>query len=205
MKDPKQIVTEGYNHLSGMYRSHYTLSHSTHYYDWLHNFLQYIPPGSKILELGCADGIPVAQYVSSHYQYMGIDISPVQIELAQQHVPGATFEVADMTALSFPDNSFKGIIALYSLIHVPVDQQPALLTSLYHWLQAEGYVLMIVGATAWTGIETDWLIPGTTMYWSHADTDTYMKWFAAAGFTIIDTKFIPEGTAGHTLLIAKKG
>ncbi len=108
------------------------------------------------------------------------------------------------TALSFPAESFRGIIALYSVIHVPLQEQPALITSMYHWLQADGYILIIVGAEEWTGTEDNWLVPGTTMYWSHADANTYSKWFSSAGFTIVDTKFVPEEAAGHTLLIARK-
>jgi len=203
MKDPKQIVKEGYDSLSGAYSSSYSLSHATHYYGWLDSFLQFMPQGSRILELGCGNGIPVAQYITSQYQYLGIDISPIQIQLAQQQVPTACFQVADMTALSFPANSFKGIVALYSLIHVPIQQQPALIASMYDWLQADGYILIIVGAGEWTGTEDDWLLSGTTMYWSHADTETYIKWFSLAGFTIEGTKFVPEGALGHTLLLAK--
>jgi cyclopropane fatty-acyl-phospholipid synthase-like methyltransferase len=204
MKDPKQIVKEGYNHLSSTYRASYALSHSTHYYAWLQGFLPYIPQGSSILELGCADGIPVAEYVSRQYPYLGIDLSPIQIQLAQQNVPQASFQVADMTELSFPSGSFRGIIALYSLIHVPIQQQPALIISMHDWLQADGYILIVVGAGAWTGTEENWLIAGTTMYWSHADMETYIKWFSSAGFTIVNTTFVPEGAAGHTLLIVKK-
>ncbi len=204
MNDPKQIVREGYNKLSTAYRAHYNFSHTQQYPIWLHEFLVDIPRGSRILELGCADGIPVAKHVSKHYQYLGIDISPVQIELARHHVADARFEVADMTELSFPTSTFSGIIALYSMIHVPLQQQPALIASMHEWLQENSYVLAIVGAGTWTGTEDDWLIPGTTMYWSHTNSDTYIKWFSSVGFTIVETKFIPEGTVGHTLLIAKK-
>src|SRR5437868_6009866 len=127
VKSPKEIVKEGYNHLSTAYREHFRASHTEHYPSWLHTFLQAIPPGSPILELGCADGIPVAQRLSETHAYWGVDISPVQIQRARVQVPEGHFEVADMTELSFPAESFTGIVALYSIIHVPLEQQPGLI------------------------------------------------------------------------------
>lgn len=204
MKPPKEIVKEGYNHLSTAYREHFEASHTKHYPFWLNTFLQSIPPGSRILELGCADGIPVAQRLSAAYAYRGVDISPVQIKQARLRVPEGYFEVSDMTELSFPADSFEGIVALYSIIHVPVEQQPALIRSLYQWLAVGGYLLCTVGTARWTGTESNWIVPGTTMYWSHTDTPTYLQWFSSAGLTIIDTQFVPEGEGGHTLLFASK-
>lgn len=204
MKLPKDIVREGYNNLSTLYREHYASSHNKNYPAWLSKFIRLIPQGSKVLELGCADGIPVAQCLHKHYQYVGVDISPVQIQNARQNVPEGDFIVADMTDLSFPAHSFSGIVALYVIIHLPLDQQHPLITSMYKWLQIGGYVLVIIGAGAWTGTENNWLKSGVTMYWSHADTDTYINWFLSTGFTIIETQFVPEGKAGHTLLLARK-
>lgn len=204
MKKTNEIVREGYDQLATAYREHYRNVHSTYYPLWLESFLSLIPEGSKVLELGCADGIPVAQRLREHYQYVGIDISPVQIAQARLNVPTAHFEVADMTALSFPAGAFSGIVALYSIIHVPLAQQPALITSMYQWLQKGGALLAVVGAGAWTGIENDWLQPGISMYWSHTDTATYLQWFSSVGFTMVDTQFVPEGEGGHTLLVARK-
>ena len=40
------------------------------------------------------------------------------------------------------------------------------------------------------------------MYWSHADRATYVAWLEQTGFEVLWTRFIPEGTGGHTLVLA---
>jgi hypothetical protein len=56
----------------------------------------------------------------------------------------------------------------------------------------------------WKGEEENWLDAGATMAWSHAGTETYLEWLAAAGFKTLWTRFIPEGEGGHTLFLARR-
>jgi SAM-dependent methyltransferase len=204
MKTPQEIVREGYDRLSSAYRAHFELSHNHLYPGWVEGFLSVLPRGGKVLELGCGDGIPVAASIAPHSPYVGIDISAEQIRLARLQVPEGQFEVADMTDLSFPAHSFGGIIALYSIIHIPLTRQTALIEAMHQWLQPGGYALLTVGGGAWEGTETDWILPGVTMYWHHADTPTYLQWLTTAGFDIVDQQWIPEGKGGHTLLLVRK-
>jgi hypothetical protein len=61
-----------------------------------------------------------------------------------------------------------------------------------------------VGRRAWTGIEENWLGAGAPMAWSHAGEGTFLRWLAEAGFSVLWTRFIPEGTSGHVLLLAQR-
>ena len=83
-------------------------------------------------------------------------------------------------------------------LHDPV----GVLEKIHRWLKPGGYLLATVGSGAWTGIEDDW--HGAPMYWSHADRDTYLRWLEELGFRILWTRFIPEGSGGHTLLFARR-
>lgn len=204
MGNPKHIVQQGYDRLGSRYRTHYEKTNPERYIDWLTELTQRLPSKANVLELGCADGIPAARVLSQDFEYLGIDISPVQIELARTNVPNAHFEATDMSTLHFPASSFDGIIALYSLIHVPVAEQPTLISAVYQWLKPNGYFLCVVGANEWTGTEADWIDPGTLMYWSQADSATYQSWFIETGFTIVDRRFVPEGTSGHTFFFVQK-
>jgi len=132
----------------------------------------------------------------------GIDISPVQIERARRLVPIAQFACQDMTQVEFPRESFTAIVSFLAIIHVPVEEQPGIFRNLSRWLRPGGYLLATVGARAWTGREDNW--HGAPMYWSHADRDTYLAWLREAAFDVLWTRFIPEGTSGHTLLLAKR-
>lgn len=204
MEDPKRIVQQGYDQLGTRYRTHYEQQNPDRYNDWLTTFVNLLPKYAGVLELGCADGIPAARFLSQHFDYLGVDISPVQIQLARVNVPGARFETADMATLTFSPLSFDGILALYSIIHLPIAEQPALFKAIYNWLKPEGYFLCIVGAQAWTGIDADWNQSGSSMYWSHADASAYQSWFLDLGFIVIDTHFIAEGAGGHTYFLLRK-
>ncbi|MVM29494.1 methyltransferase domain-containing protein [Spirosoma sp. HMF4905] len=204
MEDPKRIVQQGYDQLGSLYRTHYEETNPLRYSNWLTTLAQLLPAKAKVLELGCADGIPTARFLSQQFSYLGIDISPIQVEQARANVPEALFQVADMATLTFSRLSFDGVIALYSIIHLPLAEQPALFKTIYQWLAPNGYFLCITGADEWTGVDSDWIKPGTLMYWSYADAGTYRSWLIEAGFTIVESQFVAEGNSGHTFFLLQK-
>lgn len=204
--NPKEIVRSGYDKVSHAYRAaDFDYAHSGYALclAWLAPLLA---PGAAVLDLGCGCGVPVAQELSRQgHAITGVDLSPVQIERARELVPAADFLCADMTALEFPPQRFDAIVAFYSIIHVPLAEQPELFSRLARWLKPGGYLLATVGHTAWTGTEPDWLdVPGGAMYWSHADPATYRAWFAANGLRIMREGFLPEDDGGHTVLLGRK-
>ncbi|MDQ6714290.1 MAG: class I SAM-dependent methyltransferase [Candidatus Dormibacteraeota bacterium] len=158
--------------------------------------------GDPVLDLGCGCGIPATAILAERYAVTGIDLSPVQIARARRLVPRAKFECADMAKVGFPGQTFAAVVCFYAIIHVPVDEQPAILKNIHRWLKPGGYLLGTVGTSAWTGTENDW--HGAPMYWSHADRATYMAWLEETGFEVLWTRFIPEGTSGHTLILGKR-
>ncbi|MUL36843.1 class I SAM-dependent methyltransferase [Gloeocapsopsis dulcis] len=202
----KDIVRQGYDKVSYAYRNDEgNAAYPLDYAAWLSELTPLLPPESRVLELGCGCGLPVAQILSEDFAVTGVDISPVQIERAHSLVPRADFICADMTELDFPAQSFAAIVSLYAIIHVPLDEQPALFAKLFDWLQPEGYLLITVGSRAWTGTETDWLdVSGATMFWSHADVKTYESWLTEFGFKLRWSKLIPEGNGRHQLILAEK-
>lgn len=203
MKDPKSIVRRGYDLVSRAYRA--DDADDGQYGDWLDLLEKRVSAGSPVLDLGCGCGIPVARRLAQHYAVTGVDLSPVQIERARELVPNARFICADMATLSFPDETFAAITCLFALIHVPVAEQPAILRDVRRWLRRGGIFLATVGHEAWTGLERDWLgVEGGDMWWSHADASTYRRWFYEAGLKVELETFVPEGTGGHTLLVAAR-
>lgn len=200
--NPKDLVRAGYDVISQAYRSDDTEDGQE--VSWLEELSTSIPPGARILDLGCGNGIPAARWLTTRgYRVTGVDISPVQIERARRLVPAATFECVDFTHLDFPESSFDAVVSFFAIIHVPVEEQPALFRKIHCWLTTGGYVMAIVGSRATTGIEEDWL--GAPMYWSTADTATYLQWLRDARLSLQWHRFIPEGNGGHTLILARKG
>lgn len=207
--NPKDLVRTGYDAVSYAYRGDTVPSDdrgTLKYHQWIAELAQHLPAGSAVLDLGCGNGIPATQLLVEHgYAVTGVDLSPVQIERATSLVPGARFLCSDMTSLDLPPESYTAIVSFYAIIHVPVEEQPALLAACYRWLQPGGWLMIVVGHGTWTGTEDDWLgVPGGTMYWSYADAPTYQDWLAAIGFHMHWSRFIPEDDGGHTLMLVQK-
>jgi SAM-dependent methyltransferase len=200
--DPKDVVRTGYDQVSHAYRG--DDDEDEQYADWLSELAALVPAKGDVLDLGCGNGIPAARWLASRgFRVYGIDFSSVMIERARTLVPEATFECTDMTSLDLPPASLDAVVAFYSLIHVPVEEQPELLARIASWLRPAGYAMLVVGVGAWTGTEDDWL--GAMMYWSHADRETYLAWLTEAGFLVEWDRFVPEGDGGHTLVLARAG
>ena len=207
--DPKRLVRDGWNHVSTIYRPPGSTSDAfdhtnADYRDWLNPFFRLLPPGTEVLDLGCGCGIPESRMLSERFRVTGVDISDVQIERARSLVPRAKFVRADMTRVSFRRGTFGGVVCLYALIHVPLDEQPELLSKVFRWLGPDGLFLVTTGATEWTGVEEGWLGSNAKMYWSHADAKTYEGWLRERGFRVLRRTTMAERASRHTLFLVQK-
>ncbi len=198
---PKHIVRTGYELASTAYRPDSgSAGVTSRYLAWVEPATRSLGPAAHVLDLGCGCGIPLARALAGRVRFTGIDISPAQVARAERLVPGATFLCADMCDAELPSRSFDLVVALYSIIHVPVEEQRALLGRIRSWLRPGGRMVATLGARAWTGTEADWLgVRGATMFWSHADAATYRAWFDQLGFRIVQDEFVPEPPGGHQL------
>ena len=70
-------------------------------------------------DLGCGPG-HVAHYLHEQgVDVCGIDLSPAMVERARRLTPAVDFRQGDMLALEATDESWAGIAAFYSIIHIP--------------------------------------------------------------------------------------
>ncbi|MEU7149669.1 class I SAM-dependent methyltransferase [Streptomyces sp. NPDC045470] len=200
---PKDMVRRGYDAVSYAYRADDAGPDT--YVPWIAALLDRLPGRADVLDLGCGCGVPVARSLSAAgHAVTGVDLSEVQVRRARGLVPHATFHRADAAGLDLPDASFDAVVCLYLLIHLPLDEQPALLSRIAGWLRPGGTLLAVAGHGAWTGTEENWLGAGATMWWSHPGADTYRAWITAAGLTVDGEAFVPEGTGGHALFWARR-
>ena len=205
----KALVRHGWNLASTIYRPSETsndpIGHSYQdHEEWLRPFFHTVPRGTEVLDLGCGCGVPDARLLSERFRVTGIDISDVQVDRARRLVPNARFVRADMTEVRFRAEAFGGVLCLYSLIHVPVEEHRPLLERIHRWLRPGGTLLLITGETRYTGVEENWLGSNAKMYWSHADGATYEKWLLEIGFEVLHRTKVPEADAEHALFLARK-
>jgi len=158
---------------------------------------------SDVLDLGCGCGVPVARLLAQRHAVTGVDISPVQIARARRLVPAARFVCADMTSFDGEPGSFDAVIAVSSLIHVPLDEQRPLYARIAGWLRPGGVLLATVGAGRYRGVEEGWLdVEGADLFFDHADADTHVEMLRAAGFAIERVEHA-EGDVARTLVEAR--
>jgi SAM-dependent methyltransferase len=196
--DRRDVVRRGYDVVSRHYRA--DDAPAGQYGPWITRLQRRVPAGGRVLDVGCGCGVPVARdLTAAGYQVTGVDLSEVQIHRAERLVPAATLIRGDVTKLDWPAASFDAVVALYSIIHVPVAEQPRLLAAFGRWLVDGGVLLLTAGAEAWTGSERGWLGSDAAMWWDQADTATYRTWLTDAGFDVIDEHYVPEHHSGHSL------
>jgi SAM-dependent methyltransferase len=127
------IVRRGYDALSARYRA--DDAGAGQYGPWIAELLATLSSESRVLDLGCGCGVPVSRDLSARGHIVtGVDVSDVQIARARRLVPDATFVRADATGLRLAPESCDAVVALYSIIHMPLTAQPLLLRAIAGWL-----------------------------------------------------------------------
>jgi len=191
--DSKALVREGYNKMAEKYLK-WTLEEETLRTMFLEKLLSHTDDASKakVLELGCGAGIPSTKLLADRFQrVVANDISDAQIDLAKTNVPQAnvTFVREDMTQLTFESESLSAVVAFYSIIHLPREEQPAMLKQIWTWLADGGFLLCNLGVTDDPGtMNEDWL--GARMYWSSFNVETNIEQLEKAGFTIVESEVL---------------
>ena len=187
-EDARRLVERGYDAMAEQYLASKD-QEDPHFLAALKSLSVGLPQGAPVLDLGCGAGLPATRFLARRgFAVTGVDVSARQLELARLHVPeAAAFHRADMAdeqALDIAPASFAAVVALYSIIHVPREGQPALLSRVRRWLRPGGLFLATWAVRAWEGEEPDWEGWGATMWWSHHGADTNLRMLADAGFDV---------------------
>ena len=207
-RDERDLVREGYDALASRYLELRTARPSPDLL-LMEDALAELPDGARVLDAGCGAGLPVARQLVERFRVTGVDISPVQIEMARENVPTAEFEVGDLSALELREGTFDGIVCLFALFHLPRDEHATALAGFCQLLRPGGVLFLSIGSSDHEGyIEEDWIGSGASLYWSHFDQETTTGLVEAAGFTIDWVRVIEEdeefGGGTHPFVRARR-
>lgn len=105
---------------------------------------KYAKDGFKILDLGCGSGR--LYHLFEEFQgveYVGVDQSEGQIEIAKEKFPKLDFQVVEMTELPFADNEFDIIYCIATFHHLP-DEKSRIkaLQEMKRVLKSGGHIIM---------------------------------------------------------------
>ncbi|MGW7276591.1 class I SAM-dependent methyltransferase [Streptomyces sp. NPDC054864] len=98
--------------------------------------------GGLVADVGCGPGRITVHLRSLGVDAFGIDLSPRMVDVARCEHPGARFEVGSMTQLDLADGALAGLVAWYSIIHVPDDAIGAVLAGFRRVLRPGGLLLV---------------------------------------------------------------
>ncbi|MBW4551302.1 MAG: class I SAM-dependent methyltransferase [Aphanocapsa sp. GSE-SYN-MK-11-07L] len=145
-------------------------------------------PG-KILDLGCGPGRDLVAFSQQGQTAIGLDATPAFVAMAQQ-VSGCEVWQQSFLSLDLPPQTFDGIFANASLLHVPSSEMERVLRDLYQALVPKGTIVLSMVRGSGEG-----LVPRSTGYrfvaaWEY---DTLAPHVQAAGFQIIQHYYRPPG------------
>jgi SAM-dependent methyltransferase len=98
--------------------------------------------GGPVADVGCGPGHVTGRLQELGVDAFGIDLSPAMIDIARRDYPGLRFEVGSMTDLLLADASVAGLLAVWSLIHIPDDTVPLVLGQFRRVLRPGGPLLL---------------------------------------------------------------
>jgi len=197
LREKEGIVRKGYDKLAKRYPA---IRQNFDNKKELGEFVSLLPKNAKVLDVGCGAGVPVAQLlVECGFDVTGIDFSKNMLELASRNVPKAKFILKDMTKLDFEADSFDGLTAFYSIIHVPREKHFSLFQSFHRVLKPKGIMLICLGPDEWEATDTYY---GTEMFWSQYSPKKSLQLLKQVGFEIISDKVLVRGGERHYWILA---
>ena len=162
--------------------------------------IKYMEPGSKVLDLGCGTGEPIAKYfVAQGYEVLGVDGSHKLIAKAEQKVPKAKFIVRDMRDLHL-EKKFDCIIAWHSFFHLPQEDQRNMF-KVFQEHSAPGAMLLFT-----SGIKDGEVWGengGEALYHASLNTEEYERLLEAHGFEVVKHAVDDEDCGGATVWVAR--
>lgn len=144
-----------------------------------------LPIGAKVLEVGCGAGQFVKYLLEKGFKAEGIDLSIEMIKIAKKKVSTGKFQVMDMRNLKFKDDSFDGIMAPFSLIHIPSSQIAKTLKEFARVLSNNGFLFIAAQTGKADTIIDEPFMPGKKMFNNFFTKERVENYIKNAGFQII--------------------
>ena len=158
--------------------------------------------GGPVADVGCGPGRITGLLRGLGLDVFGLDLSPAMIELGRRDFPGVRFDVGSMTDLDLPDASLDGVIAWYSLIHIPDEEIGTVLRHFQRVLRPGGRLMVGFHVGDGSNLKTEGYGGHPMRIYVHKrQPDELAAWLGEAGF-VVEAHMIttsPESRLGGTM------
>jgi len=184
------------------------------YQEFLDLFLSHVGEPSlgqqkHILDSGCGPGLSLAYFCKKGYAAYGFDLSEGQLALARKNAPDAKLYKLDMRDFSKNVSfQFDGILSMASLLHIPKEQCPLVLSEFNKTLKDDGTLAIALrGGSGESYEEETYTHSGHARFFAYYTISELRELLNKQGFRVTYGTTIQEQRRNFLWinLLAKKG
>ena len=197
MERDGEIIARGYDQVADEYAALESAEAPWPRLKRVRAFAADLPQASRILDVGCGNGLPATRELALSHEVTGVDISEEQIARARSNVPTATFIRGDVREVDLPVGAFDAIVALYLIDNIAREDYPALFRRLGELLRPNGRLLLSAepGEDPWQPYT--WL--GVPMFINTVPTEELVQLLQEAGLSVTSTEFETQLEGGRPI------
>ena len=174
--------------------------------EYVDALLDGLPPASRVLDLGCGTGRPIAEYILSRgHRIVGVDQAERPLALAQQRYPSETWIRSSIQAY-VPITRFDAVVCWDAMFHIERSEHQGLLGRFSEMLLPHGRLMVTIGGSEHPAF-TDTMFGKTFFYDSHPPGKT-LEILEQIGLNPVISEFLNEpvagGDKGRYAIVARK-
>jgi SAM-dependent methyltransferase len=167
---------------------------------WHERFIDRLPAGAEVLDIGCGAGFPVAAHMHARgLRVTGVDSSPTMISLCRQRLPDQEWLVADMRSLSL-GRCFAGVLAWDSFFHLDHYSQRSMFAIFASHAQPGAMLMFNSGPAHGEAIGS---YRGDPLYHASLAPSEYRSLMTEAGFETVDHVVEDPRAGGRTVWLCR--
>ncbi|NTW75691.1 MAG: class I SAM-dependent methyltransferase [Candidatus Moranbacteria bacterium] len=182
MRDDKG-VPEVYDHMADRYAALFS-----EVKELFEEFVALLPESGRVIDLGCGVGTEAGYLAERGFDVVGLDLSGGMLAQAKRDHPHVDFRKADLRDIPSDLGIFDGVLASYSLIHIPkIDALPAL-RDIGRVMKYSGviFVCLQTGESGEKFVDEP-LVPGARTFLNIMSREEVERLLSDAGFEVVDS------------------